>query len=161
MGYILCLEVFSANFCPMSVEPDVIGQITQTVHYSRPRFWSNWASSGACGVQNAYMWDYDIIYASTTWCVMSSFHTQYRHYMYSSVAVTCPFRAVRLGWSSSFIASIILVDLSGWVFLAESCVVHGSFALSYYHHHVAYYAISVIHPSHKRSQNTLFFNRYR
>jgi len=44
----------------------------------------NWASSGACRVQNAYMQDY--IYASTTWRVTSSVPTQYRRYMYNSVA---------------------------------------------------------------------------
>ena len=63
----------------------------------------------------------------------------------SSQSPTCPFRAVRPGWSSSFIASIILVDFSGWVFLAESCVVQGSFALSYYHHLVAYHAIYLLY----------------
>ena len=59
----------------MFIEPDVIDQITQTLHYSnaRLRFWPNWASSGACGVQNAYMPDY--LYASTTWRVTSSVPT--------------------------------------------------------------------------------------
>ena len=42
----------------------VIDHITQTLHYSnaRPRFRPNWASSGACGVQNAYMQDYIYLY---------------------------------------------------------------------------------------------------
>ena len=38
----------------------VIDYITQILHYSnaRLRFRPNWASSGACRVQNAYMQDY-------------------------------------------------------------------------------------------------------
>ena len=107
----------------------VIDHITQTLHYSnaRPRFQPYWASSGASGVQNAYMQGH--IYTGTTWRVTSSVPTQYRCYMYSSVAdlmaagswqltpvsqsPTCPFRAMRLCWPLLCVTSIVSINLPG------------------------------------------------
>ena len=94
----------------------VIDRITQTLHYSMHD-----RSFGLIGPRQVYA-EYKCIharlyiYASTAWRVTSSVPTQYRRYMYSSVAdlmaagswqltpvsqsPTCPFRAMRLGWPS-------------------------------------------------------------
>jgi len=71
----------------------------------------------------------DYVYASTTWHVTSSVPTQYRRYMYSSVAdlmaagswqltpvsqsPTCPFQAMRPGCPSLCLASIVSINLPG------------------------------------------------
>ena len=126
LGWRLCYNGRGEN---SRVVFTVIDHITQTLHYSnaRPRFQPYWASSGASGVQNAYMQGH--IYTGTTWRVTSSVPTQYRCYMYSSVAdlmaagswqltpvsqsPTCPFRAMRLCWPLLCVTSIVSIDLPG------------------------------------------------